>query len=334
MRTLILGGTSFVGGRLLEHLHAAGAEVTLLNRGSTPPPEGVEQLVADRKDDASVRAALHGTEWDAVYDVSGFVMAAGGSSFEQLVDLLDGRTGRYVFVSSVMAYAPSGFFPWHEDQPYRDEPATTYGGFKAHAERVLLGAARERGFPATVARPAAIYGRENNIYDMEAAMFTRLRRGLPVLLPHGGLVTTSYGHVDDLCTGLLALGRHPAAVGEAFNITGEGVSSGQYVQTLAEVVGVEADVVPVPDDVGAALGKAYGHLFGAKHHGVLATDKARRLVDLPPARDFTTGHRETYAWFCASPLAGVGSTITDPLWGAGFDLALEAEVAASLRAGR
>ncbi|MCW2613500.1 MAG: hypothetical protein JWN08_494 [Frankiales bacterium] len=332
MRTLVLGGTSFVGGRLLEHLHAAGAQVTLLNRGSTPPPAGVEQLVADRKIDASVSAVLRGTQWEAVYDVSGFVMAAGGSSFEQLVDLLDGRTGRYVFVSSIMAYAPSGFFPWHEDQPYRDDPATTYGGFKASAERVLLGAARERGFPATVARPAAIYGRENNIYDMEAAMFTRLRRGLPVLLPHGGLVTTSYGHVDDLCAGLLALGRHPAAVGEAFNITGEGVSSAQYVQTLAEIVGVEADVVHVPDGAGAPRGASvYGHLFAAKHHGVLSTDKARRLVDLPPARDFTTGHRETYEWFCASPLADVDSTIADPLWGAGFDLALEAEVAASLR---
>jgi nucleoside-diphosphate-sugar epimerase len=334
MRTLILGGTSFVGGRLLEQLHAAGAEVTLLNRGSTPPPPGVEQLVADRKDDASVRAALGGTDWDVVYDVSGFVMAAGGSSFEQLVDLLDGRTGRYVFVSSIMAYAPSGFFPWHEDQPYRDEPATTYGGFKAYAERVLLGAARERGFPATVARPAAIYGRENNIYDMEAAMFTRLRRGLPVLLPHGGLVTTSYGHIDDLCTALLVLGRHPAAVGEAFNVTGEGVSSAQYVQTLAEIVGAEPDVVLVPDEVNARLGRsAYGHLFAAKHHGVLSTDKAARLVDLPPARDFTTGHRETYEWFRASPLADVDSTIADPLWGAGFDLALEAEIAASLRAG-
>lgn len=332
MRTLILGGTSFVGGRLLEHLHAAGAEVTLLNRGSTPPPAGVEQLVADRKDDASVRTALQGTEWDAVYDVSGFVMAAGGSSFEQLVDLLDGRTRRYVYVSSIMAYAPSGFFPWREEQAYRDEPPTTYGGFKAHAERVLLDAARVRGFPTTVARPAAIYGRENNIYDMEAAMFTRLRRGLPVLLPHGGLVTTSYGHIDDLCAALLVLGRHPAATGEAFNVTGEGVSSAQYVQTLGEVVGVEPDVVPVPEEVSARLGRsAYGHLFAAKHHGVLSTDKALRLVDLPPARDFTTGHRETYEWFCASPLAGVDSTLADPLWGAGFDLDLEAEVAASLR---
>ena len=40
-------------------------------------------------------------------------------------------------------------------------------------------------------------------------MFLRLRRGLPVLLPHEGLVTTSYGHVDDLCRNLLEMAQLP-----------------------------------------------------------------------------------------------------------------------------
>jgi len=330
--TLVLGGTSFVGGRLVEHLRRSGAEVTLLNRGRSAPPAGVGQLVADRKDPEAMRAALEGTEWDAVYDVSGFVMAAGGSSFEDLVRLLEGRTGRYVYVSSVMAYRPTGFFPWTEDQPVRDEPPTTYGGFKVHAEQVLLSAARERGFPATVGRPAAIYGPTNNIYDMEAAMFTRLRRGLPILLPHQGLVTTSYGHVDELCAGLLALGRHPAAVGEVFNLSGDGVTAAQYVATAADVVGVEPDVVPVPDDVLAGLDRLpFCHLFAARHHGVVSTEKARRLLDLPEERDFTTGMAETYEWFCGSPLAETGGAMADPLWGSGFDLAYEADVAKGLR---
>jgi nucleoside-diphosphate-sugar epimerase len=330
--TLVLGGSSFVGGRLVEHLLRDGAQVTLLNRGRSAPPPGVGQLVADRKDPEAMRAVLEGTEWDAVYDVSGFVMAAGGSSFEDLVRLLDGRTGRYVFVSSVMAYRPTGFFPWTEDQPVRDEPPTTYGGFKVYAERVLLDAARERGFPATVGRPAAIYGPTNNIYDMEAAMFTRLRRGLPILLPHQGLVATSYGHVDELCAGLLALGRHPAAVGEVFNLSGQGVTAAQYVATAAEVVGAAPDVVHVPDDALAGLEKLpFSHLFAARHHGIVSTEKAQRLLGLPPERDFRTGMADTYAWFCASPLAETDGAIADPLWGSGFDLAYEAEVAKGLR---
>jgi nucleoside-diphosphate-sugar epimerase len=330
--TLVLGGTSFVGGRLVDLLLAAGTEVTLLNRGRSAPPPGVGQLVADRKDPAAMRAALEGTEWDAVYDVSGFVMAAGGSSFEDLVGLLEGRIGRYLFVSSIMAYRPTGFFPWTEDQPCRDDPPTTYGGFKVYAERVLLDAARDRGFPATAARPAAIYGPANNIYDMEAAMFTRLRRGLPVLVPHGGLVTTSYGHVDELCAALLRLGREPAAVGEVINVTGEGVTAAQYVATAAEVVGVEPDVVLVPDEALVGLGKPlpFSHLFAARHHGILSTEKARRL-GIPAERDFATGMAGTYEWFRSSPLADTGG-IADPLWGSGFDLEHEAAVAAKLRA--
>jgi nucleoside-diphosphate-sugar epimerase len=255
-----------------------------------------------------------------------------GGRHQPLVRLLEGRIGRYVYVSSVMAYQPTGVFPWTEDQACRDEPATTYGGFKVYAERVLLDAARERGFPAAVGRPAAIYGPTNNIYDMEAAMFTRLLRGLPILLPHQGLVTTSYGHVDELCAGLVLLGRHPAAVGEVFNISGQGVTAAQFVATCAEVVGAAPDVVPVPDDVLAGLEKLpFGHLFAARHHGVVSTEKARRLLDLPPERDFRTGMAETYEWFRTSPLAEADTAISDPLWGSGFDLAYEAEVAKGLR---
>jgi nucleoside-diphosphate-sugar epimerase len=334
VRALLLGGTSFVGGRVVEHLQAAGHEVTVLNRGqSAPPPPGVGQLVADRRDPGQLATALAGSQWDVVVDVSGFVMAAGAGSFDALIDLLDGRVGRYVFVSSIMAYEPSGVFPWTEDLPVRQEAATTYGGFKVYAEGVLLERHRRTGFPATVARPAAIYGRENNIYDMEAAMFLRLRRGLPVLLPHEGLVTTSYGHVDDLCEGLLALATDPAAVGQVFNVTGEAVTAAWYVATLAEVVGVEADVVPVPTAVLTSLDRLpFGHLFSSRHHGILSCHKAQELLGLRPSTDFRTGHEKTYAWFCASPLVDEGLALRDPLWGAGFDLAFEGEIAAALRA--
>src|SRR5438046_2147658 len=80
----------------------------------------------------------------------------------------------------------------------RPDPPTTYGGFKVMVERLLLGRHASTGFPATVVRPAAIYGPNNNIYDMEAAMFLRLLQRRPILVPHDGLVVNSYGHVDDL----------------------------------------------------------------------------------------------------------------------------------------
>jgi nucleoside-diphosphate-sugar epimerase len=334
MRTLVLGGSSFVGGRLVRRLLAADAEVSVLNRGRTAAPRAeVEQLTADRRDAASMRAALAGRDWDAVLDVSGYIMATDAENFAALVDLVDGHTTRYVFVSSIMAYATTGWFPWFEDGPYRDEPPTTYGGFKAYAEQLLLDRHRRTGLPVAIARPAAIYGPENNIYDMEAAMFLRLTRGLPVLLPHRGLVTGSYGHVDDLAAALVDLAEAPAAVGQVFNVSGAGVSAGQYVAALAEVVGREPDIRLVPDELLPELQRpAFSRLFTARHHGIVSTEKLRTRLGRPPERDFLTGHRETYEWFCSSGLADGPADLNDPLWGKGFDLAYEAEVAGLIEA--
>lgn len=334
MRTLVLGGSSFVGGRLVKNLLAAGHDVATLNRGqSSSPIEGVEPLIADRRDISTVQAALDGRDWDAVFDVSGYVMATDAENFTGLIDALEGHTARYVFVSSVMAYAQSGLFPWTEDFAQRDEPPTTYGGFKVFAENLVLGRQRDNGFPATVARPAAIYGPDNNIFDMESAMFIRLRKGLPILMPHGGLVTGSFGHVDDFVAALAVMATHDAAVGEIVNVTGSGVTASTYVATLAEIVGAEPNVIPVPDAMLPELEKpAFCRLFRERHHGVLDTHKLQDRLGVPSERDFRTGHAETYEWFQSSPLADESTNLADPLWGKGFDLEYEAAVAKQLGA--
>ena len=341
MRALVLGGSVFVGRRLVEALVAAGHDTAVLNRGRTTSdlPEGVERLVADRTDAASMRAALGGTSWDVVYDVSGFVMAAGGSDIEGLLELLDGSVGHYVFVSSIMAYDQSlvGVVPWSEDMPTEamapDASAATYGGFKAASERAMLDRHARSGFPASVVRPAAIYGPSNNIYDMETPMFLRLRQGRPVLLPHSGLVTVSYGHVDDLCRMMIGMTGAPEAMGEVFNATAEAVTTRRYVETLASIVGCEANIVPVPDDVlGSLPPRVFGHLFSDRHHAVLSMDKARRLLGFEPAYDFRRGHEQTYEWFLAQGRADLDEALVDPVWRASWDFDAEASAAAMVRA--
>lgn len=332
VKTLILGGSTFVGRRLVDQLSREGHEVAVLNRGRTASslPDGVERIVGDRTSTESMRSALGGTEWDAVIDVSGFVMAAGGGEFEDLLGLLDGTVGAYVFVSSIMAYEPSGVMPWQEDARTTQDPVTTYGGFKAHAERAILERHAATGFPGSVARPAAIYGPDNNIHDMETAMFLRLRRGLPILLPHEGLVTTSYGHVDDLCLNLREMAQLPAAAGQIVNVTGEGASARAWTLLLAGIVGAEPDIVAVPTGFTDAK-PLYGHLFGTKHHGILSVAKAADL-GLTVERGIRRGYAETYEWFCSSALVDAPDLLSDPVWGAGYDFGLEADVVAALRA--
>lgn len=336
MKALVLGGSVFVGRRLVEVLVAAGHDTAVLNRGRTPAtlPPGVTHMVADRTDPESMQAALAGITWDAVYDVSGFVMAAGGSDIEGLLDLLDGRVGAYVFVSSVMGYDQSfiGLLPWTEDLPDNPAGAGTYGGFKAMAERAVLARHAATGFPGSIVRPAAIYGPGNNIFDMETPMFLRLEQGRPILLPHSGLVSTSYGHVDDLCDVLAAMATHPGAAGEVFNITGEGVTSRRYITTLAEVVGAEPDIVEVPDAYTATLASpCFGHLFGLRHHAVLSIEKAARVLGFAPRFGLRDGHEHTYEWFRRQGWSGRTEPLVDPVWNATWDFDAEAAVAKELR---
>ena len=338
MRALVLGGTGFVGRRLVETLTADGADVTVLNRGRTAVdlPAGVARLVADRSDAASLRGALGGTEWDAVLDVSGVVKVAGGRDAPDIAELLDGRAGRYVFVSSQSLYAMTGQFPWTEDSPTVAPEPSTYGGFKAATEQALLRRHAASGFPVTIARPAAIYGPYNNIYDMEAAMFRRLLQHRPVLLPYHGLVVCSYGHVDDLCRALVVMAAHPAAVGEVFNVTTSAVTSSAYVATLAEVVGVSPDVVALPDHLGEAgdLGNAplYSRLFEPAHHAVLDASKLARVLGVTPTYDLRSGHAHTLEWFLRAGGPEVDRALADPLWGRTFDFDHEAAVARLARA--
>jgi len=334
MKALVLGGSTFVGLHTVRELVARGHHVTVLNRGVTSVqlPAGISRLIADRTDTESMRSALRGTQWDAVLDTSGFVMVAGGSDLDHLIDLFDGNVGHYIYCSSIMAYEQSGVFPWSEDFKLTDDPAGTYGGFKAHVEQKLFTRHRSTGFPVTTVRPAAIYGPNNNIYDMEAPMFMRLLRGLPILVPHQGLVICSYGHVDDLVRFMIDLAGNGAAKGEAFNLTAEAVTVNHYIRTLAEIVGKEPDIVYLPEDSLASLPpSAYCHLFGTNHHSMLSIEKARRLLGFEPEFDFRTGHQATFDWFMESGLADTEESLRDPIWRASYDFAVEAQIAASIR---
>lgn len=334
MNALVLGGTGFLGRRLVESLTADGVETYVLNRGRTPAdlPDTVGRLVADRTDEGALRRALDGRDWDAVYDVSGVVQAASGAGVDALVTMLDGHVGRYVFVSSQSVYRMDGRFPWAETDPVVDADPTTYAGFKVGVEQALLARHRATGLPVAIARPAAIYGPHNNIYDMEQAMFRRLIEGRPVLVPYGGLVVGSYGHVDDLCTTLRLMATHPCATGEIVNVTGGAMTSAAYVHTLAAVLGVEADVVDVPEHVVGSVDQPLcSRLFLPRHHGMLDVGKARRLLGVTPRYDLAQGHRHTLAWLRGrDALSGPGPAV-DPMWGHTYDFAHEAAVAAQLR---
>jgi 2'-hydroxyisoflavone reductase len=101
VKMLIIGGTIFLGRRLVEAALARGHTITTFSRGLhiDGAHSDVESLRGDRTGDVS---ALRGRYWDAVIDTCGYV--PGG--VRRVMEELDREhVGHYTFVSSVSAYA-------------------------------------------------------------------------------------------------------------------------------------------------------------------------------------------------------------------------------------
>jgi nucleoside-diphosphate-sugar epimerase len=99
---LILGGTQFVGKRLVQLLVAEGVEVTIATRGLTPDSFGnqVTRLIINREDVESLGQAFKDKNWDVVFDQTCY------SSQEALDSLktLNGKVKKYIFTSSQAVY--------------------------------------------------------------------------------------------------------------------------------------------------------------------------------------------------------------------------------------
>ena len=68
-RTLVIGGTLFIGRALVDQLLARGDDVVIMHRGKgTPFDDRVEEIQCDRNDITAVRAALQGSRFDIAFD--------------------------------------------------------------------------------------------------------------------------------------------------------------------------------------------------------------------------------------------------------------------------
>lgn len=221
-RILILGGTGFIGPHQVKYALDRGHEVSIFTRGRTEPPffqdyfDRVEQLVGDRSDDLS---ALETGEWDAVIDNSASVPRW----VEQSAGLLKDRAQRYLYASSISAYAnfdQVGLAEDYElarleDPTVEEVTGATYGGMKALCEHN----AREAfGENAIVVRPGLIIGPGDQT-DRWTYWPVRIDRGGEVLAPNSPADFVQNIDARDLSEWMVRLVEEPGH-GGTYNGTG------------------------------------------------------------------------------------------------------------------
>ena len=295
-RAVLIGGTGQIGRAAARSLAQDGWEVVAISRSGTLPDGlaelGVESVVADREEDAQLRAAL-GAGADVVLDT----VAYGRSHAEQL-NGLEGVVGSLVVISSASVYAdddglaldgeehdfPQLPVPIPETQRTAEPGPATYSTQKAELEQMLL----EGPLPSTLVRPCAIHGPgaqlPRELFFVQRAVDGRRR----VALARKGesrFHTTSVANLAELIR--LAAAK-PAD--RALNCGDPGPPTLLGIcDAIGDALGHEFEPVLLPGD-------EFGSPWGVPRPIVVSMEAAERELGYRPVATYPEAVKETCAW--------------------------------------
>ncbi|MCR2799532.1 SDR family oxidoreductase [Microbacterium sp. zg-Y818] len=303
LRVLFLGGTGTISTACVRAAVAAGHDVSVLNRGNRDRdlPGGVRRITGDVRDADAVRAAVGGGV-DVVADFLSFVP----EHVETVLSAIEGRVGQYIYISSASAYEkPPRYLPVTESTPLRN-PFWQYSRDKIACEDLLVGAHRDRALPVTIVRPSHTYDETMIPTTGGWTDIARMRAGKPVVIHGDGTSLWTITHSDDFAVAFTGLLGNPAAIGDAFTITGTHAPTwNQIYGWLADAAGVsEPRFVHVASDtIAAALPDVGPSLVGDKAHSMIFdTAKVTRLApEFRTTVTFDEGARRILAFYDAHP---------------------------------
>ncbi len=308
-RTLVIGGTLFIGQALVRRLLERDDEVTLLHRSAgTPFGERVQELLCDRNDAAAVQDALAGTAFNFVYD--NVYDWERGTPAEPVVAAAraaaaGGALQRYVFVSSVAAYGEGVDLEDDAVLAPADHPMP-YFRDKAESERALFRLHREEGIPVTTIRPPFIYGPENP-FPRESFFWDRIMTDRPVIIPGDGGRQMQFVHVEDVARSMLLAAHRNEAAGEGYCLGNyPPLTQVEFVEALARAAGRTVRLAFIPRErIEAAGGGLFGPplYFGAYLDVPPIIAKAQRVKEelgLEPV-PLEVGLQETFEWYRRQP---------------------------------
>jgi UDP-glucose 4-epimerase len=271
MRSLVTGGSGFIGSNLVDSLLARGDEVTIVDDLSTGRRENLESALANGAEliEADIRDAEAMSELaqdrrpervfhlaaqidvrrsvaDPAFDAS--INVGGTANMLEAARLAD--SSRFAFVSTGGAiYGEGDGKDLPLDESAVHEPLAPYGQSKLAAEGYVSLYGRLYGLPSVVLRLGNVYGpRPDPLGEAGViAIFCGKLAGSEAPTVYGdGKQTRDYIYVSDVVDAILA-GAESDASG-AFNVgTGQETSVLELVQLLGELGGnesFEADFAP------------------------------------------------------------------------------------------
>ena len=310
MRYLITGGAGFIGSHLVEHLVAAGDDVTVLDdlssgrranlaavrgqirfiRGSVTDLNTCRRAV-ERVDCVLHHAAVTSVQRSVDEPVVTHQVNATGT-LNVLLAARDKGVRRVVYAGSTSAYGNPATLPNSEEHVTR--PLSPYAASKLAGEDYCVACQATYGLETVVLRYFNIFGPRQDPNSQYAAVVPRFittaLAGEPPTIFGDGKQTRDFVFIANVVHANLLAARAPAAdvSGQVFNIgSGKGVSVNQLWEHIRRLAGVP--LAPV-----YTQGRA-----GEVRNSVAELARAGRLLGYAPIVDFEEGLRQTIAFYRA-----------------------------------
>lgn len=283
MKVLIIGGTRFIGVRVVRRLIEEGHEVTVFHRGQTNSqiPATVKQILGDRAGLSGSASEFARIAPDVVLDM----ICYNEQEAETLMDTFRGVAHRVVVASSMDVYraygcllgleaAPVASMPLSEDSPLResrfpyrgqakgpDDMAFDYD--KIPVERVVMS---DSDLPGTVLRLPAVYGPgDHRAFEH----LTRMEDGRAVILLEENHARWRWtrGYVDNVAAAMALAVTDDRAANRIYNVgEPDALTEAEWVRSIGLAAGWQGEIVVLPKEaVPEHLAAPYNfeHLLGA-----------------------------------------------------------------------
>lgn len=303
MKVLVMGGNRYIGLQLVHELVEQGHEVTVLNSHEAPLPPGVTRLHGLRHEPGTLERLLLPLQdsFDAVFDNTAYTP----EHLEPMIALFRGRVQHFVFTSSIAVYEMAKAQPIDETAALGRDPATAlYGAYaaaKVACEERLAQEGVASGFPFTTLRVAHTCGPMSPAVTREPGTFRRLELGRPLLIAGKTEAMVHIVHTRDAARAMAAVLGKSQAAGQTYNVAGKQFSSiVNYLRLMADAVGVDPEIVTMPDDLPADMRSPIVHWLEASRGSmVFSIERARAELGWEPKFSLAEGLADSYAWFCS-----------------------------------
>ncbi len=261
-RVTVVGGTGFIGRRLVERLVDRGASVRIVSRhaedggGATPQ---VERASGSIEAPSTIERAVDGA-W-AVVNLVGTTAAKSAQQFYSLhrdVPLRLAEAARGAGVTRFVHVSAMGI---GLDAPSIADRSKAAGEI----------AVREAFPDANFVRPALVYGPGDHFFTR----FAELARSAPAIpLIGGGRTRFQPMHVDDVAEAIACMLEHPGTTGRAFKLgASEIFSFRELIEQLCQAIGRRPWLVSIP----FPLAEAGAYLTQWLPQAPLTVDQVRLL---------------------------------------------------------